>query len=72
MAVIEREDGATAAGREADGSVDKAAWVMRRARRTAPAEEERRAAAIAGVGTRRRLWRDQRDDRSLLCNRVSP
>ena len=36
----------------ADGSVDKAAWDIRRARRTAAAEEERRAAAIAGCETR--------------------
>jgi hypothetical protein len=49
MMGIERENGATAAGRDADGSVDKAAWDMWRARRTVAAEEERRAAAIAGV-----------------------
>jgi hypothetical protein len=62
MAATEREKGATVAGRDGEGSVDKAAWDIRRARCTGAAEEERRAAAIAGVGPRRRL------QRSLYCN----
>ena len=65
MAAIGRENGATAAaaGRDAAGSVDKAAGEARRRLRTAPAEEERRAAAaIAGRGAvcsgRERAQRD--------------